>query len=39
MTLVAHLVASQKMLEHVSHVKWNMVNVKLQAIALYMYMP
>ena len=38
MTLVAHLVASQKMLEHVSHVKWNVVNVKLQAIALYMYM-
>ena len=36
MTLVAHLVASRKMLEHVGHVKWNMVNAKLQAIALYM---
>ena len=35
LTLVAHLVASQEMLEHVGHVKWNVVNVKLQAIALY----
>ena len=29
MTPVAHLVASQKMLEHVGHVKWNAVNAKL----------
>ena len=36
MTPVAHLVASQKMLEHVGHVKWNAVNAKLQAIARYM---
>lgn len=34
MTPVAHLVASQKMLEHIGHVKWNAVNAKLQAIAL-----
>lgn len=34
MTPVAHLVASQKMLEHVGHVKWNAVNAKLQAIVL-----
>ena len=34
MTPVAHLVASQKMLEHIGHVKCNAVNAKLQAIAL-----
>ena len=34
MTPVAHLVASQKMWEHIGHVKWNAVNAKLQAIAL-----
>lgn len=34
MTLVAPLVAFQKMLEHVGHVKWNALNAKLQAIAL-----